>query len=1119
MSDATAPSLATLVQVQHAAIRAIRLESDLHASGITQGYVLTSQAMVCLGRILSGLGTRYPARAWTLTGPYGSGKSYFGLFLANLLDTTQPEHGAALTALERVDATLASEVQKQYLADSKGFFPIPVTGYRAPLQECLREGLVRATQDLIAQGVPIESVTALIPDSQSGTSRALLQAFSRLLELVVAHGYRGLLLIVDELGKPLEFAAAHPEEADIYLLQEIAEFANRSGDTPLVLIGILHQAFERYAAFLDSLTQQEWAKIQGRFEDIPFQEPPAQQLHLIARAIAYDNGVCASVEPWLREQIRMAIDGGWCPPGMGADEYTALALRTYPLHPTTLVALPLVFRRLAQNERSVFAYLTSNEPNGLQEFLERHTLPAAVSLADLFDYVAANFQGRLYASGRGRILAETLDRLTSTARLSPLESALLKTVGLLTWLGETSHLQATEDALMAALHGAESGAVEVRAALQTLRQRSLLVYRRFNHSYAIWQGSDVDIEERLEQAHRRLSGMFSPAEMLRKYVPPRPLIARRHSYQTGTLRYFEVRYADIHTDFQQVLTGRGEAAGVVILCLPRTASEEQSFWEWAQSPTVQSLPDVIIGIARPTLRLFELLHELQALQWVYEQTPELRDDTVARQEWHARNNAVETLIQQHLDQTFGPHHFAESHACQWVHRGDDVSHKMAKNLTAFLSTVCDDLYRATPRIWNELLNRRTLSSQAAAARRNLIEGMLTRSHLATLGIEGFPPERSMYESLLKAGELHHESDPGQWSLAGPSSHDPLGLSPTWQAMGDFVFTPPTEIRPVQALYHLLKAPPYGITDGVLPVLLCAFYLVHRDEMTLYREGTLLPEPTIADWEVLLRRPDLFALAGCRLEGPRRAILERFARSLGTDVAVMPVVRELMRRLKTLPEHAWRTQRLPQPALQVREALEHARSPEQLLFAELPAALDLPLFADDQIPSEAVTEFFDRLNAALQALSEVTPALRAWARDEFLAACKLPSGTAGWGQFLTIAEALAGQGTHPRLQPLLQRVVHAPDAQAALDSVLALIASRPLRTWTDSDVDRFSAQAQTVGELFAAERENLESDASLTVDELVLSERLTLDLHRFLLQHYNDNPSVVRAALRRLLRKL
>jgi hypothetical protein len=128
-------------------------------------------------------------------------------------------------------------------------------------------------------------------------------------------------------------------------------------------------------------------------------------------------------------------------------------------------------------------------------------------------------------------------------------------------------------------------------------------------------------------------------------------------------------------------------------------------------------------------------------------------------------------------------------------------------------------------------------------------------------------------------------------------------------------------RGVDRLYAQLAAPPFGMSEGVLPLLLCAFWLVHADEMTLYQEGTLLPAPAIADWEVLLRRPELFAVAGCRVAGPRSAVVKRLAAGLRTDAATMPVVRELVRRLKTLPDHAWRTQRLAAHTLVVRCTME------------------------------------------------------------------------------------------------------------------------------------------------------------------------------------------------------
>ena len=95
----------------------------------------------------------------------------------------------------------------------------------------------------------------------------------------------GVLLIVDELGKFLEFAAMYPERQDIYLLQQLAEAASRSGDTPLFVLGLLHQGFSAYADHLDGASKQEWEKVAGRFEEILFNQPLEQVVPLLSSAL------------------------------------------------------------------------------------------------------------------------------------------------------------------------------------------------------------------------------------------------------------------------------------------------------------------------------------------------------------------------------------------------------------------------------------------------------------------------------------------------------------------------------------------------------------------------------------------------------------------------------------------------------------------------------------------------------------------------------------------------------------------------------------------------------------------------------------------------------------------
>lgn len=1092
--------LKDLIQIQQSYLRSIRIEEDLWDKSIVQSYLPTAQAIYTLERIFHGIENN-GGRAWTLTGPYGAGKSFFGVFLSHVLDSSSAE--PVLNEKLRGEHPQLAERIQNWINQKGNFLTIPVTGARSSLQSCILRGVEKALPRL-GTSLP-EGLTAHLEQLKSTDNRLFLDGLRKFIaELRLRFSFGGLLLVFDELGKALEHAAAHPLENDIYLLQELAEFANRSGDTPFVFVGVLHQAFEQYAAFLDHVTQREWAKVQGRFEDIPFLEPPAQQIRLMVQAFVTKT-------PNL--PIQSTDLSHWQPELISHTEFAKLCQKAYPLHPSVLAALPFIFRKLGQNERSLFTYLTSQEPFGFQEFLITHHFGEYIRLPDLFDYLAANYEGRLYASGRARPLTETIERLSSTSNLSPEEQSLLKTIALLNWLSENSPLKANEERILSALVETPEQEVLFRAALAHLKQQSMIAYRSFNQTYVIWQGSDVDIEERLQASYAALPSTFSIAEVLQNDLSPRPLIARRHSYETGTLRFFNVQYVDVYNYEKVSIQPSDGASGMVILCLPTSLSEVELFNQWAQQITSSNPNNLIIGVASRALRLKEYVQELRGLHWVKDHTPEMRGDRVAEREWRARLAMMESLIRKELEETLDLYRSSTLSECQWFFGGEEVSALAMRGLPALLSTICDRLYPATPRIWNEILNRRSLTTQGAAARRNLIEGILTRSDQPLLGIQKYPPERSMYEALLRKSGIHR-LDGEKWRIGEPEPNE-LNLLPAWQAIYVFVFGGLPEPKPINQLYSTLAEPPFGVTTGVAPVLLAAFYKCHDNEVTLYKEGTLLVEPDIADWEVLLRRPELFSIAGCRVSGLRAAVVERMARGLRVPPQVMPVVRAVIGRLRALPEYAWRTRNLPIYALNLRRAIETTRSPERFLFVEVPQALELPPFEETDFDPEQFDIFFERLNLALDALANATPRLTEWARRTWLVACGLPPDDEGWELFRREAEALARRATHPQLAPLLKRAAEATDSRAALESVLAYIANRPLRTWNDSDAERFEAQAKYLGGLFRAESDlspHLDPDAQGRAHQLV-------DQLESLLRQSSEKPEVLEYTLRMLLERL
>ncbi|MXV76913.1 hypothetical protein F4001_01045, partial [Candidatus Poribacteria bacterium] len=550
--------LSELFHVKGRFRRSVHLERDFYRDNAIDGYVLTATAREMLSRVISTLENGSSSKAWSLTGPYGSGKSAFALFAAKLLgNSNSPTAQQALELLERGDTSLYERFRNTFENGnqlSSGFCPILVSGERAPLPLVLLRSLDRGLSNCNGTNISIslqQELKELLETANKDslpTASDVTHLYESATHEICDSGGSGLLLIIDELGKFLEFAAQNPSQGDMFVLQSLAELADRSQQTPLFLITILHQAFEAYAQRTAQSQREEWTKVQGRFEDVVFTEPTEQVLRLVGAAFEKPPDIMADVN--CREIVRTAAEIGLIPHQLNADEFTVLLQDCLPLHPTVTLLIGPLFKRFAQNERSLFAFLNSSEPYGLQDFLSNRSYDGSIlpmySLPDLYDYLDATQGNELFTSNSGKKWAEIESAIMQLKNPSDLTLKLIKSIGLLGIVKEViPKLKASQELLHYALDDNSSEfETEFSEVLLTLQKRSIITYRRHNDIYAIWEGSDVDIEERLSVAESRVNTKAALATDLSRYMPMRPLVARRHLHQTGTLRYFTIRYTD-----------------------------------------------------------------------------------------------------------------------------------------------------------------------------------------------------------------------------------------------------------------------------------------------------------------------------------------------------------------------------------------------------------------------------------------------------------------------------------------------------------------------------------------------------------------------------------------------
>jgi len=335
---------------------------------------------------------------------------------------------------------------------------------------------------------------------------------------------------------------------------------------------------------------------------------------------------------------------------------------------------------------------------------------------------------------------------------------------------------------------------------------------------------------------------------------------------------------------------------------------------------------------------------------------------------------------------------------------------------------------------------------------------------------------------------------GKWGFSAPSKSPKHNLLPCWKALHAMVFTPQPEPVPLTQVFSTLSAAPYGLREGLHPVILAAFMMAYRDEVTLYRERTFIPEPGVPDFEVLMRRPELFAISGCHVSGSREAVVERMAKGLHVEPATVPVVRALFRMVKGLPEFSWQTRSLPDTTLALRDAFQNAKSPERFLFVDVPQALQVAEFSEKPGPHREVEAFFATLNKNLQDWAGAMSAVITQSRAALLSACKLTDNDEGWQELRRQSLKIESSVTDPQLLAFIRRVIQAPPDDVGVQSVLALVANRPPQTWTDADFERFADAAKAMGRAFQAARGTVfkHGGAARTYDKLSRTEKKEAD---------------------------
>lgn len=1045
-------SLENIINVKSHYTRSINIERDAKSAAVLESYIPTSRATRTVERIVDTFGDHAAPRAWALVGPYGSGKSVFSVFTSHLLGDPDSDANKYATKLLKMagENSLASKIRR-HLLGTQGYMRVLITGSPEPLKMRLLKAFSDAATEFWSskRGRNSWIVEALAEASKNPkvTTKEVVELIAGLqheLAKTKSDTVRGVLLVIDELGKFLEYEARHHGASDIFLLQELAELACKGHEINLNVLVLLHQSFDQYAKGLNEQLRNEWTKVQGRYENVPFLESAEQVLRVVSSA--FQNHLPERIKKQIREDVRHAVDvllgEEALPSSMSAEEAKRLFENCYPLHPLTAVVLVYLCQKIAQNERTLFSYLGSHEEHGLNHAVKYLEPGEWITPAMVYDYFISNQSSSMTDYMTHRRWAEVVTALERLQDPTQNELDLLKAIGLLNIIGSKAGLKASA-AIMSLVIPEKA---QRKKAIDTLTEKSIIVYRKFNSEYKVWQGSDFDIENAIAEQLANIKSI-DVGKSIASMDLLIPVVARKYTIETGALRYFVPIFIDRDT-FESVDVS---ATDPRIIYFVSKSSDDSKFF--TETVLRRFNGNDLVVLCNSGLQLADAFAEIEALERIEKTAQELNTDPVAKREFYDRFNSARNSTSDYVRSIFD-----SPQENEWYWQGELKKIENKRSLQSTLSGVLSEIFRKTPIIHNELINRDKPSTQANAARNQLMLCMLKNETLADLGIEKFPPEKAIYRALLKETGLHRQKKTGEWYFVAPARE--TSLYAIWQEIESFFDSTEQQAKPIVELNERLLKAPFGVKAGVLPILYFAFYLANKNEIAVYESKNYCPYFNDEVLERFIKSPHTFTFQLFRIKGLRASIFEQYSKALFNDDmerTLLELAKPLAEFIGRLPEYTKRTKssELSVKARQVRDTFNAALSPEILLLEDLPRSLG---YDPDNLQNDTerkLQQFSNDLTSALRELrlfhSKFLVQMQTMiaecfhidkANDLSELRQKLADRYAGIEQLVVGSDGLTA---------FISRLVRKEgDDEGWFENILMGLAKRASKSWTDTD---------------------------------------------------------------------
>lgn len=648
-----------------------------------------------------------------------------------------------------------------------------------------------------------------------------LQAYQEInRELAENYGYTGIILIFDEFSKYIEGHKISNFANDMKTLQDMCELANASLDQRLSLILVAHKSIHEYEKGIHKTVKNAFKGVEGRLKEIPFVVTAQNNYELIADTMIKKEPEFSKVFGCLKEkeEFRSRMEISYqlpCFYRLFADyeSYEEIIVKgCFPLTPVCAYALLHISEKAAQNERTIFTFLTSGEHRSLPELLKRGQ-EGVIGIDAVYDYFNGIFRE---STDQPNIHNEWLkaDYALKKAKTDN-QKKIIKAIALIRMIRREEELPAQDTPVYAALG---IGKKEYREAIEELKDQEVIIYRRSQGVYAFKNNVGVDIEKEIQKEIAKQPVKFPVCRYLEKVSQLAYILPKQYNQTWNMTRYFQYEYMT-EDQFQQMdtseyLFGKQFSDGKIIALISDGQIQKEKIQQ-----KLRSLSDerIIVLLPKKGFMQEEQLRRLAAVWSLRDQPEFLEDNKVLEQELLLYEEDMIFEINASIEQDFVP---GNGRCLVFCGNGRSRYYKSEMEFNRCLSEICEGYYHFSPKVNHELLNIQNVAGQYLRARNKVVTAILEEQ--GERFEAGTAPECMVYRAaFVRTGIL------------GNQFEKDAGCCRILMEIQGFFQRCCGQRRSFRELYHQLQGKDFGVRRGILPLFIAQKLTVAEGVPVIY----------------------------------------------------------------------------------------------------------------------------------------------------------------------------------------------------------------------------------------------------------------------------------------------